>query len=83
MPWDVIENVCRQVAVGVDQPNALTGFYILKDQIAEEVRFADAAFTDDVEMLAAVFGGQSKGPVIAPFDSRSDYKFMVRVQAGL
>ena len=64
---NVVENVIRQVAVRIYDPDAVTGGYVLKNQIAKQRRLARAAFPDCVEVMTAVARGQNKGGFPPPF----------------
>ena len=64
---NVVENVIRQVAVRVYDADAMTGGYVLKNQVAEQGRLARAAFPDCVEVMPAVARGQNKGGFPPPF----------------
>ena len=67
MAGNVVENVIRQVAVRVYDPDAMAGGYVLKNQITEQGRLASAAFPDCVEVMSAVARGQNKGVFPPPF----------------
>src|ERR1035441_109436 len=51
---NVVQQVLRQVAVGVNDANAVTKGDVLDDQVAQEGCLAGAGFSDDVNVLPLV-----------------------------
>ena len=45
---NAVKQFIRQVAVRINNGNAMTGFDVLQDQIAEQRRFSRAAFANGV-----------------------------------
>ena len=54
---NVVQQFLGQIAVRVNDANAMSKCDVLQNQIAEQGRLAGACFADDVEVLALVFGG--------------------------
>ena len=54
---NVVQQFLGQIAVRVNDANAMSKGDVLQNQVSEQRRFAGASFADDVEVLALVFGG--------------------------
>ena len=66
MPGNVVENVICQVAVRINDGNAMPGLDVLEDQIAEQGGFARPAFPDGVKMVPAVTVRKREGQLLPP-----------------
>src|ERR1035441_7774935 len=64
-----VEQFRGEIAVRVNDADAIAGTDVLQDQIAQERRFSSAAFADGVKMMAAVVTRQNKRPVLPPYFS--------------
>ena len=58
---DVVQQFLGQVAVRVNHPDAMPQRDVLQDQVSQQGGFSRAGFTDDVEVLPFVHGGNAKG----------------------
>jgi hypothetical protein len=63
---DVVQQFLRQVAVRVNDPDAVVQRDVLQDQVSQQGGFSSAGFADDVEVLPLIHGGNAKGLGIAP-----------------
>ena len=63
---DVIQQFLGQIAVRVNDPDPMPQRDVLQNQISQQGGFSSAGFTDDVEMLPLIHGGNAKGLGIAP-----------------
>lgn len=58
--WKVVKEFLSQVAVRIDQADAVPCGNVLNDQVAQKCRLAHAGFTDDVHVVPAIFGVHAK-----------------------
>ena len=63
---DVSEDLLGEIAVRVDESDAVAKVNVLKKQIPQQRRFARAGLPDDVDMLALVSRGNAKRQRIPP-----------------
>ena len=74
---DVVQQFLGQVAVRVNDANAVSKGDVLQDQVPQQRRFAGAGFADDVDVLALVHGGNAKGLGFAPAMTFADCDVLV------
>lgn len=60
MRGNVVQQLFSQIAVGVNQSDTVSEGDVLKNQIAQQGGFARASFSNDVDVLALVFGRYAK-----------------------
>ncbi len=63
---DVVQQFFGQVAMWINHPDAMAQRDVLQNQVPKQRSFSRTGFTDDVEVLAFVHGGNAKGLGIAP-----------------
>ena len=63
---NVVQQFLGQVAVRVNDADAMSKRDVLQNQIPQQGRFAGAGFADDVDVLPLVHGGNAKRLGIAP-----------------
>ena len=70
---DVVEEALGEVAVRVEEGDALAGGDVLQDQVLEEGRLAGAGLADRVEVLPAIGTAKAEGGgIAAPADPLAD-----------
>jgi hypothetical protein len=81
---DVVQQFLRQIAVRIDDADAMAERYVLQDEVAEQRGLAGAGLADDVEVLALVHGGHAERPGVAPALPFADgYALVVAHGAGI
>ena len=70
---NVVQQFFGQVAVRVNEADAVTECYMLNEQIAEQCRLAGPGFANDVDMVAVVGRRNAKRPALAPSLTLSDH----------
>jgi hypothetical protein len=68
---DVVDQIMREVTVGIDHTNAMTGVDILKNEIAKKCRFPSAGLSDAVYVLAPIGTMKTEGLGPAPHVSHA------------
>src|ERR1039458_988166 len=71
--WNVVQELLGQVAVGVDDANAVTKGDMLDDQVAQERGLAGPGFSDDVDVLSLVRDRYAKRLRLPPAVAFSDH----------
>jgi hypothetical protein len=76
---DVVEDLLGQVAVGINQPDAVPKGNVLNDQVAQKRRFPRTRLADDVHVLPGVCAGDANRLGVAPAVSccKSDRRFSI------
>ena len=79
---DVVQQFLGQVAVRVNDPDAMPQRDVLQNQVSQQGGFSRAGLADDVEVLPFIHGGNAKGLGIAPAGLLADddvgvWSFMV------
>ena len=69
---NVIEKFLGQIAVRIDDADAMPERDVLEDEIAKQRRFTRAGLSDDVDVLPLVGSGYAKGLGLCPAFALSD-----------
>jgi hypothetical protein len=64
--WNAIEKFFGEIAVRINQADAVTGGDVLHDEIPQQRRFSGARLADDIEVMALVGRRNAKGDFVAP-----------------
>ena len=59
-PWDELKQLRGEVAVRVDEANAMAGVDVLHQKVPKKRGLAGAGFADHVDVVAAVGGANAK-----------------------
>lgn len=73
---DVQKQILRQIAMRVDEADAMALLDELKDEIAQERRLPGACFSDDVGVIAGISQIETKRHLAAPRLPHADVKIM-------
>jgi hypothetical protein len=63
---NVIEEIDGEIAMRIDDPDAMSSFNVLEDEVPEERRLARAGLSEHVQMLTAVGRGKAERLVASP-----------------
>jgi hypothetical protein len=63
---DAIEQFFGKVAVGINEPDAVSGGDVLHDEVAQQSRFSRAGFADEVEVMPLVGSRNAEGNFVPP-----------------
>lgn len=74
--WDVKKQIFRQIAMRVDEADAVALLNELKDEIAQERRLPGACFSDDVGVVAGISQIETERQLAAPRLPHADVKIM-------
>ena len=69
---DVFQQFLGEIAVRIDQTNAVSGGDVLHQQVAEQGRLAGTGLADQVEVLAGVGSRKPEGHWLPPVVELSD-----------
>jgi len=64
---NVIEQILCEVAMGINQSDPMPQGDVLDNHVAQKGRLSRTGFPDDVNMLAEIRQGNSKGDRLPPF----------------
>ena len=66
VPRHVIQHVTRKIAVRVDDPDAVTGGDVLRNQVQKKCRLSRATFSNAIQVLPAIPREKAEGIPVAP-----------------